>query len=172
MSEITVRRATLEDANLLASLATVSFYEAYFEQDDSHDLSNYLVENFSPAVVSADLSDSQSTYLIVFRGGKAVGYAKSRAGEVHESVTSRDAIELQRCYLIERVWGTGIGDVLLERCFAEARELGKEVLWLGVWEENQRGLSFYHRHGFERVGTLTFPYGDSVGINAVMQIDL
>lgn len=172
MSEITVRRATPEDANLLASLATVSFYEAYFEQDDSHDLSNYLVENFSPSVISAELSGSECIYLIVFRGGKAVGYAKLRDGEVHESVTNRNAIELQRCYLIERVWGTGIGDILLDRCFAEARDLGKEVLWLGVWEENQRGLSFYRKHGFERVGTLTFPYGDSVGINAVMQIRL
>ena len=172
MSDITVRRATPEDVNLLASLATVSFYEAYFEQDDSYDLSNYLVENFSPSVISADLAGSESIYLIAFRDGKAVGYAKLRDGEVHESVTIPNAIELQRCYLIERVWGTGIGDVLLDRCFVEAREKGKEVLWLGVWEENQRGLSFYRKHGFERVGTLTFPYGDSVGINAVMQISL
>jgi diamine N-acetyltransferase len=172
MSEIKVRRATPEDANLLASLATVSFYEAYFEQDDSHDLSNYLVENFSPSVISTDLSGAESIYLIAFRDGKAVGYAKLRNGEVHESVTSPNVIELQRCYLIERVWGTGIGDVLLDRCFAEARAMGKEVLWLGVWEENQRGLSFYRKHGFERVGKLTFPYGDSVGINAVMQIRL
>jgi ribosomal protein S18 acetylase RimI-like enzyme len=172
MPEITTRRATPEDANLLASLATVSFYEAYFEQDDSHDLANYLVENFSPAVISADLSGSESIYLIAFRRGKAVGYAKLRDGEVHESVGNSNAIELQRCYLIERVWGTGVGDILLGRCFAEARDLGKEILWLGVWEENQRGLSFYRKHGFERVGTLTFPYGGSVGINAVMQISL
>jgi len=161
-----------EDANLLASIAAVSFYEAYFEQDDSHDLSNYLVENFSPSVISADLAASESTYLVAFRGAKAVGYAKLRDGEIHESVTSLDAIELQRCYLIERVWGTGIGDILLDRCLAEARAIGKQVLWLGVWEENQRGLSFYRKHGFERVGTLTFPSGDSVGINAVMQIRL
>jgi diamine N-acetyltransferase len=172
MPEITVRRATPEDANLLTSLATVSFYEAYFEQDDSHDLADYLVENFSTSVISTDLSVAKSIYLIAFRGGKAVGYAKLRDGEVHESVTNRNAIELQRCYLIERVWGTGIGDVLLDRCFSEARTMGKEVLWLGVWEENERGLSFYRKHGFERVGTLTFPYGDSVGINAVMEIRL
>lgn len=172
MSEITVRRATTGDAKLIASIATVSFYEAYFEQDDSHDLANYLVENFSPAVIYADLSAPESIYLIAFRDGKAVGYAKLRDGEVHESVTDRNAIELQRFYLIERVWGTGVGDVLLERCLTEARELGKEVLWLGVWEENRRGNSFYAKHGFERVGTLTFPYGDSVGINAVMQIRL
>jgi len=172
MSEITVRRATPEDANLLASLATVSFYEAYFEQDDSHDLANYLVENFSPDVISAELDIREFVYLIAFRGDKAVGYAKLRDGEVHESVTSKNAIELQRCYLIERVWGTGIGDVLLDSCFQEARSIGKEVLWLGVWEENWRGRSFYDRHGFERVGTLTFPHGDSVGINAVMQLAL
>ena len=100
MREISVRRATPEDVNLLASLATVSFYEAYFEQDDSHDLANYLVENFSPDVISTDLSVAESTYLIAIRGGKAVGYAKLRHGEVHESVLSRNAIELQRCYLI------------------------------------------------------------------------
>lgn len=172
MSEITVRRATADDANLIASIATVSFYEAYFEQDDSHDLSNYLIENFSPNVIAADLASAESTYLIALRGGKAIGYAKLRDGEVHESVTEPDAIELQRFYLIERVWGTGIGDVLLDRCFEEAREVGKSVMWLGVWEENRRGNSFYAKRGFERVGTLTFPYGDSVGINAVMQIRL
>lgn len=172
MSEIRVRRATPEDVNLIASVATVSFYEAYFEQDDSHDLSNYLVENFSPDVIAADLVSVESTYLIAIRDGKAVGYAKLRDGEVHESVKSTNAIELQRFYLIERVWGTGVGDVLLDRCIAEARSMGKEVLWLGVWEENRRGNSFYNKHGFERVGTLTFPYGDSVGINAVMQIGL
>ena len=172
MSEITVRRATAEDANLIASIATVSFYEAYFEQDDSHDLSNYVIENFSPDVIVADLASPESTYLIAFRDGKAVGYAKLRDGEVHESVTDRNAIELQRFYLIERVWGTGIGDVLLDRCIEEARSMGKSVLWLGVWEENRRGNSFYEKRGFERVGTLTFPYGNSVGINAVMQIRL
>ncbi len=172
MSEITVRRATPEDANLIASIATVSFYEAYFEQDDSHDLANYLVENFSPEVIAAELDSSAFTYLLVLRKGKTVGYAKLRDGEVHESVTDRNAIELQRFYMIERVWGTGVGDVLLDRCIEEATSAGKSVLWLGVWEENRRGLSFYNRHGFERVGTLTFPYGDSVGINAVMQIAL
>lgn len=169
---VSIRPATPADANLIASLATVSFYEAYFEQDDSHDLSRYLIENFSPDVIAAELTAPEFTYLIAYRKGRAVGYAKLRDGEAHEGVTSPNAIELQRIYLIERVWGTGIGDLLLDRCFEEARSMGKETLWLGVWEENRRGLSFYNRRGFERVGSLTFPYGDSVGINAVMKIRL
>ncbi len=167
--DISIRKATPADAALLSSLSVVTFYEAYFEQDDPHDLSNYLSENFGRETIEAEME--HSAYFIVFRRGRAVGYAKLRDGEPHEAVKG-NAIELQRIYLVERVWGTGIGDILLERCMAEARAMSKDVLWLGVWEENRRGLSFYARHGFERVGTLTFPYCGSVGINAVMQISL
>lgn len=163
--DVSIRKATPADVALLSSLSVVTFYEAYFEQDDPHDLSNYLAENFTTEAIEAEME--HSTYFIAFRRGRAVGYAKLRDGEPHESVAG-NAIELQRIYLVERVWGTGIGDILLD----EARAMGKDVLWLGVWEENRRGLSFYGRHGFERVGTLTFPYADSVGINAVMQISL
>ena len=167
--DVSIRKATPADVALLSSLSVVTFYEAYFEQDDPHDLSNYLHENFGRETIEAEME--RSAYYIAFRRGKAVGYAKLRDGEPHEAVKG-NAIELQRIYLVERVWGTGIGELLLDHCIVESRAMGKDVLWLGVWEENRRGLSFYAKHGFERVGTLTFPYGDSVGINAVMQISL
>ena len=35
--------------------------------------------------------------------------------------------------------------------------------------KNHRARRFYEKHGFRRVGTLTFPYGDTVGINHVME---
>ena len=171
-TEVTIRKAGLDDLRLIAVLATASFYEAYFEQDDPHDLANYITESFSHERLSEELQSEETTFLLAFRRGRAVGYAKLRDGEPHESIENKNAVELQRIYLIERVWGTGIGEVLLDRCLSEARSMGKEVLWLGVWEENKRGLSFYAKHGFTRVGTLTFPYSDSVGINAVMQIEV
>jgi ribosomal protein S18 acetylase RimI-like enzyme len=171
-SEITFRAAEAGDARLIATLATVTFFEAYFEQDDPPDLANYLIENFSPEVISEDLADPDSFFFIMYRGGKTVGYAKLRDKEPHPSVTSRNAIELQRIYLVERVWGSGIGDRLLDHCIEFARSRGKDVLWLGVWEENPRALRFYKKHGFERVGTLEFPYADTVGVNAVMQLEL
>jgi ribosomal protein S18 acetylase RimI-like enzyme len=170
--DVSIRKATPADVALLSSLSIVTIYEAYFEQDDPHDLSKYLNENFTTEAIATEIASPACAYFVAFRRGKAVGYAKLRNGEPHESVTNKNAIELQRIYLIERVWGTGIGELLLDRCVIEARSMGREVLWLGVWEENLRGLSFYAKHGFERVGTLTFPYADSVGINAVMQISL
>lgn len=167
--EITIRRADAADTLLAASLATVTFYEAYFEQDDPHDLANYLTESFSPETIRAEIADRNHHFFLIFRRGKAVGYAKLRDGEPHSSIDSQNAIELHRIYLVERVWGTGLGEKLLDHCLRAAREAGKDTLWLGVWERNERGLAFYRKHGFERVGTLEFPYADSVGINAVMR---
>lgn len=170
--EVTIRKAGIGDLRLISVLATACFYEAYFEQDDPHDLADYITESFSHERLSEELRSANSTFLIAFRRGRAVGYAKLRDGEPHESIENKNAVELQRIYLIERAWGTGIGEILLDRCISEARSMGREILWLGVWEENKRGLSFYAKHGFTRVGTLTFPYADSVGINAVMQIEV
>ena len=171
-AEITIRRAETGDARLIATLATVTFFEAYFEQDDPPDLADYIAASFSVDVVAEELADPETFYFLVHRGRPAVGYAKLRDKEPHASVTSRDAIELQRIYAVERVWGSGVGEQLLRYCIEFAKDLGKSVLWLGVWEENPRAIRFYEKHGFKRVGTLEFPYADSVGINAVMQLEL
>ena len=170
--EMSISRASGGDARLIAALATVTFYETYFEQDDPRDMANYLADTFAPEKIAAELADPNSYFFIAYRRGRAVGYAKLRGGEPHESVTSPNPIELQRIYLVERVWGTGAGSVLLQHCLEFARALGKDALWLGVWEENPRALAFYEKHGFRRVGTLEFPYGDTVGVNAVMRMAL
>jgi ribosomal protein S18 acetylase RimI-like enzyme len=169
---VSIRLAGVSDARLISTLATVSFFEAYFEQDDPHSLADYLIGNFAAEKIALELALPEVKFFIVHRDDKAVGYAKLGESEPHESITSKNAVELQRIYLVERVWGTGVGEILLECCLDEAKAMGKEVLWLGVWEENKRGRSFYGKHGFIEVGTLKFPYGDSYGINRVMQREL
>lgn len=172
-NEISVRVASAEDVRIISAVATVSFYEAYFEQDDPRTMTDYLVENFAVDVVSDELASPENIFLIAYKRGRAVGYAKIRDIEPHSSVNVRDALEIQRFYLIERVWGKGVGDVLLDRCLETAKDMGKRALWLGVWEENMRGQSFYNRRGFRQVGTVTFPYGEEeAGTSLVMQYDL
>lgn len=172
-NEVSTRVATAKDARIISAVAAVSFYEAYFEQDDPRLMTDYICENFREEVIADELASPENTFLLAYRRGRVVGYAKMRDVEPHPSVTETESIELHRFYLIERVWGSGVGDVLLDHCFSTARELGKKALWLGVWDENMRGQSFYNRRGFKQVGTVTFPYGeDESGTSLVMQFDL
>ena len=166
---IEIRHATSDDIGLLSVLAAATFYEAYFEQDDPHDLSRYIIESFQTGCIEDEMADPNVTFLIAYIDGRAVGYAKLDAGTSHESVAAERAIELKRIYILERVWGKGVGDVLLRRCERVAIETGYESIWLGVWQQNQRGQSFYQKQGFVKRGTLEFPYGESVGINDVME---
>jgi ribosomal protein S18 acetylase RimI-like enzyme len=155
-SKIKIRRATPEDAVLISVLATATFYEAYFEQDEPADLAEYIRASFAIEALRNELNDPNNSFHVILHDEKAVGYAKY-------------PVELKRIYLLERVWGTGIGEKLLKHCVETAREMGGTSIWLGVWEENQRGQSFYKKHGFVQTGTLEFPYGNSVGINLVME---
>jgi diamine N-acetyltransferase len=167
--KIQIHQATAADAKLISVLGTVSFYEAYYEQDDAHDLANYIHESFELEKIRAEIEDKSTPFFIIYANEKAVGYAKLRTGSKVDCIKSANSIELQRIYTIERVYGTGIGESLLKYCLETARAKGFETLWLGVWEENIRAQKFYAKHGFTRVGEISFPYGETVGTNFVLE---
>lgn len=170
--KIEIKTATSGDARLLSLVASVTFYEAYFEQDDPHDLADYITESFSLGSVEEQLSDRASTFFILFLDGLAVGYAKLIDNSREPCIAAERPVELKRIYLMERVWRRGLGEILLKHCIDEARRRGADSIWLGVWQKNSRALPFYEKHGFVKAGTLEFPYGDSVGVNDVMELRL
>ena len=55
---------------------------------------------------------------------------------------------------------------------AMARERGKEYIWLGVWEHNQRARRFYMRNGFYQIGSHSFIMGDDDQTDHLMRKDL
>ncbi len=169
---IEIRQAAPEDTFLVSVLATVTFFEAYFEQDAPKDLANYIVESFSPANIEKQLDDPGSTFFIISIDGHAVGFAKLISGSTDPSIEKERTIELKRIYIVERLWGRGVGEKLLRHCEEFARELGYDSIWLGVWQLNERGQSFYAKQGFVKKGTITFPFGNAVGINDVMEKEL
>jgi diamine N-acetyltransferase len=170
--KILIRQADASDAQLIAVLGAVTFYEAYFEQDDPPDLANYIAEAFAPEKILTEIENPNATFFIIYRNEKAVGYAKFRRDGERPAGVAENSIELQRIYVLERVFGKGVGERLLNHCLAAAKREGFEFLWLGVWEENRRARRFYEKHGFRKVGTLTFPYGETVGTNLVLQKNL
>lgn len=169
LAKIEIREATLADAKLLSSLGAITFYEAYFEQDNPRDMADYLHKTYSVSQIEAELADPLATYYLMFRDGHAVGFAKLQRDACESCVIGEKTILLKRIYLVERVWGKGFGEVFLNHCIDIARSENCNSIWLDVWDQNPRAQKFYFKHGFERVGTLEFPYGDTVGINSVME---
>ena len=169
---LSIRQANISDLKIICALGVTTFYEAYFEQDESSDLASYVLESFSQAQIKDELNDTNSTFFIAEVGGKAVGYAKLRGYSAVDCLKNEIAVELHRIYILERAKGKGVGGELMNRCFETAQAKGYETIWLGVWERNSKATRFYERLGFVKVGELEFPYGETVGTNSVMKMEL
>ncbi len=169
MLDITVREANIDDAALISVLASTTFYEAYFEQDESSNLAGYISDAFGVQKIAAELLDPGITFLLAFRSRKAVGYAKLDRNSRLDCIEAANSIELKRIYILERVYGKGFGALLLEHCLNIAKNDGFETLWLQVWEENPRAQRFYGKYDFKCAGKVEMPYGEVTGINFVME---
>lgn len=169
---ISIRQANTSDIKIICALGITTFYEAYFSQDDSNDLANYVLDSFTIEKIEREIADKDSTFFIAEADGCAVGYAKLRENAPAECVRGEKTIEIQRIYILEKIRGKSVGDALMRKCFEEARRKNYESVWLGVWEQNLAAQKFYNKYGFEKVGELYFPYGETVGTNYVLKLDL
>ena len=58
--------------------------------------------------------------------------------------------------------GTGVGQQLMRQCIFIAKELKKEIIWLGVWKKNPRAIAFYTKWGFEKFSEQDFLLGNDL----------
>jgi ribosomal protein S18 acetylase RimI-like enzyme len=60
----------------------------------------------------------------------------------------------------------------MKECFAVAKNLECDVIWLGVWEYNPRAQRFYEKHGFREVGKHVFLLGSDAQTDLLMQKEI
>ncbi|MGH2627709.1 MAG: GNAT family N-acetyltransferase [Anaerolineales bacterium] len=166
---ILVRTATGADASLLAELGAETFRASFGAYSSPEDMAAYLAASFRPEVQAAELADGASLFLIAAVAGEAVGYARLRLGSPPEVVRGRSPMEIVRFYSRKDWIGRGVGRALMRACLEAAEHLGCDRIWLGVWERNQRAISFYRKWGFAQAGTKTFRLGNEVSTDWVME---
>jgi ribosomal protein S18 acetylase RimI-like enzyme len=168
-SPLYIRRARIEDANLLAELGAQTFAETFTEDNTPEDMSLYLAASFNLETLTAELTDPLSIFYIAEVDGNAAGYAKIHSGEALDGVEGLKPIELVRLYVSRKWLGRGVGQALMQRCIDEAREMGFQTIWLGVWERNNRALAFYRKWDFREVGEHIFQLGSDSQRDILMQ---
>ena len=92
----------------------------------------------------ANYQKQRSLYFVALSGGEIVG----GAGVAPLAGADPLTCELQRMYLRPDARGRGIGDALLERCLAAARQFLYVRCYLETVTQMHAALEFYGRHGF------------------------
>ena len=86
----------------------------------------------------------RTLYFVALSGGEVVGGAGVAPLPGSDPLTC----ELQRMYLRRDVRGRGIGDALLTRCLAAAKQFLYVRCYLETVTQMHAALEFYGRHGF------------------------
>jgi ribosomal protein S18 acetylase RimI-like enzyme len=60
----------------------------------------------------------------------------------------------------------------MEKSIDFAKQKRKQIIWLGVWEKNQRAIDFYHKWGFENFGEQIFLLGTDLQTDLLMKKEL
>ena len=165
---VTTRRADPRDAALLTELGASTFTETFAAVNAPEDFAAYMAVAFGEEIQRAELEDSNTTVFLAERGGDAVGYVMLRECRAPSCVTSADTLQIARLYARRSVQGMGIGATLMQRALAEAAGRGKDAVWLGVWDRNERAIRFYESWGFHRCGTQPFLLGTDLQTDLVM----
>ena len=60
--------------------------------------------------------------------------------------------------------------MLYQKAIEIAIESNVDYVWLGVWEENARAISFYKKNGFVEFGKHIFKLGDDEQTGIMMKL--
>jgi ribosomal protein S18 acetylase RimI-like enzyme len=129
-------------------------------------------EQFTREKLIAEVGAPENIFLLIFDEDVPVGYAKMRHGKSYPEFEGKDSIEIARIYVVNSYIGAGVGKELIRKCIFLAKDMKKEILWLGVWEKNSRAITFYNKWGFEKFGEHLFVLGDDMQTDWLMKKQL
>ena len=172
MGNIIIRRAETSDAALIADISRHTFYDSFATANTKEDMDKFMNEQFSRDALIGEVINNDGLFFIAFEEDKVLGYVRLRDGEYHSAFNNLPSIEIVRIYAVQPAIGKGVGSALIKKCIETANELNRKIIWLGVWEHNQRAIDFYTKWGFEKFGEHDFVLGTDVQTDWLMKKDL
>lgn len=158
--KVNIRAATISDLNLLVSLARTTFEHSFAADNTPENMAAYLDDAFSSEKIRLELNEEGSQYLVAEVDQTLVGYARVRQSDEVKDKIADSSLELQRIYVDKNYHGLKVGATLIQACIDYCGSRGVHWLWLGVWENNHKALTFYEKWGFIKFGHHVFQMGD------------
>ncbi|MBL7740352.1 MAG: GNAT family N-acetyltransferase [Chitinophagaceae bacterium] len=167
-----IREAIAAEAELIADMSRQTFYESFASQNAPEDMDQFMNNVFTREALMKEVGAPGNIFLLAFLNEEAVGYVRMRDGMKHHEFANRSSIEIARIYTLQHSIGKGAGSALMQKCLEIAKEMNRQVIWLGVWEHNHQAIRFYTKWGFEKFSEHDFVLGSDVQRDWLMKKEL
>ena len=172
MQNISIIKAKLQDIEKLQKIGRQTFFETFSESNSEENMQKYLDEGFSIEKLTTELTDTNAEFYFAVLDEEVIGYLKLNFGDSQTELKDNKALEIERIYVSKEFHGKSVGQLLYDKAIEVAKQKNANYVWLGVWEENPRAISFYKKNGFVEFDKHIFKLGNDEQIDIMMKLNL
>lgn len=155
----TIRKATLDDAARLSELGATIFVQSYQYSYNQEDMDAYLDETFSKQRIAEEINTETIYYYVAEADDVIVGFVKFYTFRWTPRFKGKITFEVEQLYIQKDMEGQNVGSQLMTTALDIAKQKKYKIIWLSVWENNERGIRFHQQHGFTIIGDGMFTLG-------------
>ncbi len=156
----------------LQQIGRITFLETFAESNSAENMAKYLEEAYSFEKLNEELNNPNSLFYFAMLDEKVIGYLKLNMGGSQTELKDKDALEIERIYVLKDFHGKKVGQLLFDKAITIAKKQQVAYVWLGVWEENKRALQFYTKNRFVEFDQHVFVLGNEAQTDIMMKLEL
>ena len=172
MHNISIIKANFQDIEKLQKIGRQTFFETFSESNSEENMQKYLDGGFSIEKLTTELTDTNAEFYFAVLDEEVIGYLKLNFGDSQTELKDNKALEIERIYVSKEFHGKSVGQLLYDKAIEVAKHKNVDYVWLGVWEENPRAISFYKKNGFVEFDKHIFKLGNDEQIDIMMKLNL
>lgn len=172
MIPIQIEKVSAFNIDELQKISRDTFFESFVTSTSEENMRLYLENNFSKEQLTKEVENDYSEFYFARIENEVVGYLKINYSAAQTELKDDQALEVERVYVRNNYHGKGVGQQLLDYAIQLAKQKNMQSVWLGVWENNQRAISFYKKNGFITFDTHVFMLGEEAQTDYMMRLNL
>ena len=165
-------KVSINDIDKLREIGKMTFAETFSSDNSEENMMEYLENGFSTEKLKTELTDKNAEFYFAEFDGKVIGYLKVNVGPSQTELKIKNALEIERIYVLKAFHGKKVGQILYEKALELAKEKNIDYIWLGVWEQNPRAIRFYEKNGFVEFDKHIFKLGNDEQTDIMMKLKL
>jgi ribosomal protein S18 acetylase RimI-like enzyme len=167
--QIYIQQINQNDIAALQKIGRQTFFETFAASNSAQNMADYLDKAYAEEKLLAEINNPDSTFYFAKQKDKVIGYLKLNTGHAQTELKDKEALEIERIYVIKEFHGKNVGQLLFEKAIQIAKDQNVAYVWLGVWEENKRAIQFYTKNGFIQFDTHEFILGNETQTDIMMK---
>ena len=169
---VIIQTATLSDAHNILNIAKTTFSETFLEYNSTENLNLYLENHLTLLAITRQLLNPNSIFYMAVKENEIVGYLKINFAEAQTELRDKTSLEIERIYVLKSCHGQKIGQSMMDKAVEVCKNLNLHYIWLGVWENNKKGINFYRKNGFQIFDSHVFMIGNDCQTDFLMKVNI